>query len=182
VAGVFALMAASQCLFVTFGTWLKDTFGLGAAALSAVTFALGGVELVASVGAARRADARGKEASAALGAALMVPAMGALALWHGQLGVGIVLLAIILLGFEFAIVSALPIGTQLIEGAPARGLGLMLGAGTLGRALTSIAATRLYTAHGIGGPMFLGVALAAVASASFSGTRLRRGVAARVRV
>lgn len=180
IAGAFVLMAASQCLFVTFGPWLKDTFGLGAAGLSAVTFTLGAVELVASVTAARRADAWGKETSAALGAALMVPAMLLLALWHGQLAVGVLLLAVILLGFEFAIVAALPIGTQLIPSAPARGLGLMVGAGTLGRAATSFVATRLYTEMGMDGPMLLGVVLAAAAAALFSGRGLRRGVAARV--
>ena len=180
VLGAFVLMASSQCLFVTFGTWLKDEFGLGAAALSAVTFTLGGVELVASITAARRSDALGKEASAALGAAVMIPAMLLLALWHEQLAVGIVLLAITLLGFEFAIVSALPIGTHLIPHAPARGLGIMLAASTVGRAGTSVAATRLYTAHGVAGPMLLGVALAAAAALVFSGRGLRGGVAARV--
>jgi predicted MFS family arabinose efflux permease len=180
ITGAFVLMASSQCLFVTFGTWLKDEFGLGAAALSAVTFTLGGVELVASITAARRSDTWGKETSAAVGAAVMVPAMLALALWHEQLAVGIVLLAITLLGFEFAIVSALPIGTQLIPSAPARGLGIMLAAATVGRALTSLAATRLYTAHGVAGPMLLGVALAAAAAGVFSGRGLRRGVAARI--
>jgi predicted MFS family arabinose efflux permease len=173
-------MAASQCLFVTFGPWLKDTFGLGPAALSAVTFTLGAVELVASITAARRSDSWGKETSAALGAVVMIPAMLLLALWHEQLALGVLLLAVTLLGFEFAIVSALPIGTQLIPTSPARGLGLMVGAGTLGRAATSFVATQLYTAVGIDGPMLLGVALAAAAAALFSGRSLRGGVAPRI--
>jgi hypothetical protein len=110
----------------------------------------------------------------------MIPAMLTIALWNDHLGVGIALLGITLLGFEFAIVSALPIGTHLIPNAPGRGLGLMLGAGTLGRAVMSLGATRLYTARGVAAPMLAGVALAALAAALFSGRGLRRGVAARI--
>jgi len=168
VGAAFALMGASQCLFVTFGSWLEDTFGLGAVALSAVTFLLGGVELAASVTAARRADLWGKRATAAAGAALMVPSTGLLALWHDHLGVGLVLLAVAIGGFELAIVSALSLGASLVPGAPGRGLGLLLGAGTSGRALTAVVATRLYTAHGLTAPALVGTALAVLSAAAFS--------------
>lgn len=175
IAGAGMLMAASQCLFVTFGSWLKDTFGFGAAQLSATTFVLGGVELAASVTAARRTDAWGKERSAAGGAMLMVPAMLALAIWHGHLGPGLVLMAVAFVGFEFGIVSALPIGTRLVPGAPAKGLGLMLGAGTAGRALMSITASRLYTDGGMTGPMLVGATAAALTAAAFAvGERAER--------
>lgn len=167
VAGAAALMSASQCLFVTFGSWLKDTFGFGAAQLSATTFVLGGVELVASVTAARRTDAWGKERSAAGGAMLMVPAMLLLAVWHGHLVPGVVFLAIALVGFEFGIVSALPIGTRLVPGAPAKGLGLMIGAGTAGRAVMSVTASRLYTSGGMTGPMLVGAGAAVLTVAAF---------------
>ena len=167
VVGAGALMAASQCVFVTFGSWLKDVFGFGAVQLSAVTFLFGGVELLASVTAARRSDTWGKERSVAFGAALMVPAMLLLALTHEHVVPGLALLAVVLVGFEFGIVSALPVGTQLIPGAPARGLGLMLAAGTSGRAVVSVIGTRLYTNHGFGAPMLLGSVAAALAAAAF---------------
>ncbi len=172
IAGAAALMAASQCLFVTFGSWLKDTFGFGAARLSATAFLLGGVELVASVTAARRTDAWGKERSAAGGAMLMVPAMVVLAVWHGHLVPGLALVAIALVGFEFGIVSALPIGTRLVPGAPAKGLGLMIGAGTAARALMSITASRLYTSGGMTGPMLVGAAAAVLTAGAFTFGRL----------
>ena len=38
--GMYSLMAASQCVFITFGAWLVDRYGFSAAQLSAVTFGL----------------------------------------------------------------------------------------------------------------------------------------------
>ena len=79
VAALFGLMAATQSLFVTFGPWLEDDFGVGAAGLAAVTFGIGGVELVASLTSAARTDRWGKERSVIAGAGVMVPAGLALA-------------------------------------------------------------------------------------------------------
>lgn len=152
VGGSLTLMASSQCLFVTFGGWLEDSFDFTPAALSAVTFALGLGELASSITSARRTDRWGKERSTALGAGLMIPSALALAVWHEHLAVGLVVLVIAVAGFEFAIVSSLAIASQLVPTSPARGLGMMIGAGTLGRAIASIPATRLYERSGIGWP------------------------------
>lgn len=166
VAAALTLMGATQSLVVTFGSWLEDTFGVGALGLGAVTFALGLGELCSSLLSARRTDRWGKERSVAVGAGLMVPAALLLAAWHDQLAVGLVLLAIVVVGFEFAVVSLLATGTQLVPGAPARGLGLLVGAGTLGRAAVSIPATRLYGHGGIGRPALMTAAMAAITAAT----------------
>ena len=68
-----------------------------------------------------------------------------------------------MLGFEFALVSGMPLIVELQPSAPAAGLGLAIGAGTLGRGGMSLASTRLYDAHGIGGS---GLASAACAAAA----------------
>ncbi|MBI5089035.1 MAG: MFS transporter [Actinobacteria bacterium] len=141
--GAFCLMASSQCL-----------------ALSAVTFALGLGELTSSITSARRTDRWGKERSIALGAGLMVPSAAGLALWHDSLAAGLVLLVIVVAGFEFAIVSSLALASSLVPGSPARGLGVMIAAGTLGRAVASVPATRLYEDGGLGWPAVMSAALA----------------------
>ena len=43
---MFFLMAASQCMFVTFGSWLDDDFGFTEAGIAAVAFGLGGLRAV----------------------------------------------------------------------------------------------------------------------------------------
>ena len=90
----------------------------------------------------------------------MIPASAGLALWHQHLVLGIALLAIGVLGFEFAVVSAISLGTNLVIGSPARGLGLLIGVDTIGRAVMSVPATRLYSSHGIGWPAAIASVLA----------------------
>lgn len=160
VASMFFLMAASQCVFVTFGSWLEDEFGFTEAGIAAVAFGLGAFELFASVTSARRTDVWGKERSVALGAGLIVPAGVALALFDERQVLGLVALAVFLLGFEFAIVSLLPVGANLVPSAPGRGLGLTLGGGTLGRAAMSLAATAAYDARGISASALIGAGCA----------------------
>ena len=164
IASCFTLMGAIQCIFVTFGPFLEDTFGFSEAGLAAVGFSLGLAELLASTSSARFTDVWGKQRSVALGAALMVPAALLIAALGDTLGPALVGLALVILGFEFAIVSLLPIGTQIGPGRRGRGMGLLLGAGTLGRAAVSIAATRLYDSYGVE-PAAVGSALFAAATA-----------------
>jgi len=176
IVGFGCLMGASQALFVTFGSWLEDTFGLGAVGLAAITVVLGLGELVASLTSAQRTDAWGKELSTIAGALLMVPTGMVLAIWHDQMAVGVVLLVISILGFEFAIVSSLAIGSRLVPGSPARGVGTMLAAGTSGRALVSIPATALYDRSGFGWPAAMSAVLATGSAAAMLAVRrhLRR--------
>jgi predicted MFS family arabinose efflux permease len=159
----FAITAASHTLIVTFGSWLEDEFGLTPAGISAVAFLLGAAELVATLSVARFTDGWGKRRSVAMGAALMIPASAGLALWNQNMILGVALLAIGVLGFEFSVVSAISLGTGLVPGSPARGLGLLIGVDTVGRAVMSVPATRLYTSYGIGWPAAIATALAVVA-------------------
>jgi predicted MFS family arabinose efflux permease len=170
----FAITAASHALIVTFGSWLEDEFGLTPAGLSAVTFLLGAGELIATLSVARFTDIWGKRRSVAVGAALMIPASAGLALWHHHLILGVALLAIGVLGFEFSVVSAISLGTGLIPGSPARGLGLLIGVDTVGRSLMSVPATRLYTRFGIGWPSAIAAALAFVAVVTITLSEPRR--------
>jgi predicted MFS family arabinose efflux permease len=162
----FAVTAASHALFVTFGSWLEDEFGLTPAGLSAVSFLLGAGELCASLSVARFTDAWGKRRAAAVGAMVMIPCSGALALWHHHLVLGVVLLAITVIGFEFSVVSMISLGTGLVAGSPAQGLGLLIGVDTIGRSLMSVPATRLYSSSGIGLPATMCAVLAAVSAAA----------------
>ena len=166
VAGVFGLMSAAQSLFVTFGPWLEDEFGVDTIGLVAVTFGIGVLELTASTTSAARTDRWGKERSAILAAAIMVPTGLALSVLQSSLVPGLALLGIFIAGFEFGIVSTIPIGPTLIPGAPGRGLGTMIACGTLGRGVTSIVATRLFEAHGLTATAILGSAFAVVAGLS----------------
>jgi DHA1 family inner membrane transport protein len=160
ILSMFFLMAASQCMFVTFGSWLDEDFAVTEAGIAAVAFGLGAFELLASITSARRTDVWGKERSTILGAALIVPSGVLLALTSSSLPLGLIFLAVFLLGFEFGIVSLLPLAANMIPDSPARGLGYAIGGGTLGRAVMSLVATATFDAYGIGVPAIIGSACA----------------------
>jgi predicted MFS family arabinose efflux permease len=165
VATMFATMCASQCIFITFGAWLDDEFGFGAIGIAAVGFSFGIVELYASITSASKTDTWGKEKSIAIGCLIMVP--GGVALWlvSQNLVLGLIALLVYILGFEFAVVSMLPLATHLVPKRPGSGLGLVIGAGTLGRSVMSLVATRAYeSSNGIALPALIGAASAGIAT------------------
>jgi len=164
---MFGLMGGSQCLFVTFGAWLADDFNFGASGIAAVGFALGAGELLSSISSAKLTDRIGKERSVALGAALMMPSALVLAGFDSTLVVGLLALGVFIIGFEYAVVSMLPIATNLFAGAPGKGFGLVIGAGTFGRGVLTFIATLLYEQFGVSG-----AALAAIACAALSATAI----------
>ena len=163
VMTMFCIMSAAQNMFVTFGSWLSDDFGFTAAGLTIVGFSLGAVELVASLGSASRTDRWGKERSIALGALLIIPGGVMLAMGSDVLIVGLVGIAIYLLGFEFSVVSLLPVVSTIAPNNPAVGFGWAFGAGALGRAGVSLVATRVYDLHGIRASALIGPVLALIA-------------------
>ena len=162
-AAVFSMMAAAQAVFVTFGPWLDDRFGIGPGGLAAVVFGLGAAELLASTTSAGRTDRWGKERSVIGGTAVMLVAALALTVADDQIVIGLALLGAFMLAFEFSIVSAIPIGGDLVPESPSRGIGTMLACGTLGRAAMSIPATALYERSGIPAAALLAAGAAAVA-------------------
>jgi len=151
VGGMFFLMAAAQFSFLTFGSWLEDAHGFDEAGIGAVAFLLGASELAASSGTVRFTDRIGKRLAVAVGAGLMVPAALALALVGDSLVAGVAALMVLVLGFEFAIVSFLPLVSELRPTGRARSMGLAIGFGTAGRGAAALPATWLYEAHGFGG-------------------------------
>jgi len=156
VATMFFIMCSAQNLFVTFGAWLEDEFQFGAARLAVAGFSLGLVELAASVSSSRQTDKWGKERSIAFGALLVIPGGIFLVLGSQNLIVGLIGVFIYFLGFEFSVVSLLPLATKLVPNSPGTGLGWVLGAGTLGRAVMAIVATNLFESFGVRGPALMG--------------------------
>ena len=156
VFAMFCIMCSAQNLFVTFGAWLEDEFQFGAARLAVAGFSLGLVELVASVSSSRQTDKWGKERSIALGALLVIPGGIFLCLGSNNLIIGLIGVFVYFLGFEFSVVSLLSLATSLVPNSPGTGLGWVLGAGTLGRAVMAIIATHLFESFGVQGPALMG--------------------------
>jgi predicted MFS family arabinose efflux permease len=160
----FCLMGASQCIGITFGPWFEDEFGFSSVGLIAVIIALGVFELVSSVGSARVTDTWGKEISVRRGAVLMVLATLVMATSTQLSFVAVPMLIVFILGFEFAIVSMLPLAANIVPTSGGIGLGLTVGAGTCGRAVFSTVATSLYDSVGPIAPALAAAGLSGVAA------------------
>lgn len=160
VASMFTLMAGSQCLGITFGPWFEDEFGFNGTALVCVVIAIGVIELVASSTSSRVMDVWGKDICVQRGALIMVGTACIMAVASSAPAASVPALVLYMLGFEFAVVSILPIAANIVPGASGAGLGLAVGAGTSGRAVFSAVATALYESVGPIGPAVAGALLA----------------------
>ena len=111
------LMAAGQMVFVVFGAWLEDSYGFGTLAVGGVAFLLGVAELCSSTSTMRFTDRIGKRRAVTMGAALVIPAALGLGAVGAHVVAGIAVLFLFVLGFEFAIVSFIPLITEVVPGA-----------------------------------------------------------------
>ena len=144
-----ALAASAQFLFLAHGLWLEDAYGLDAQQVGFAVVGVGAMEVLATTASSRLTDGLGKRRSILFGAALMTAAMFALAAWGlPPLAVGLLLLVTAFLGFEFAIVSAIPLISELDPGARAQMVGRAMGFTTLVRAAVTLIATSLYLTEG----------------------------------
>jgi predicted MFS family arabinose efflux permease len=169
---IASLSGAAQFMFVTYGAWLTDHFGFGATGLAVVAFAFGAVELTSSVTSTGKTDTWGKERSIVIGCALMIPGAAVVGVGAHHLPLMLGGLALFLLGFELAIISCVPIGPELSPGAPAHGLGVIVAAITGARAAVALPATAWYEQHGMAWSAIGSGALAAVAAAAISASRV----------
>jgi MFS transporter, DHA1 family, inner membrane transport protein len=139
-----ALVALSFGLLITlanevvnsvFGVWMSDAFGLNLAALGLAATVIGLAELSGEGATAALVDWMGKKRAVGIG--LAVTSLASLALpWLGQsLWGGVFGLFLFYLGFEFTLVSYIPVMTEVMPHARATLMAANLAAFSLGRAL-----------------------------------------------
>ncbi len=165
-----ALTAAAQFLFLTHGLWLEDSYDLDTTEVGLAVLAVGAVEVVATVGSSRLTDRVGKRRSIIGGTLLMTAMIVLLGMVDAPpLGIGLAVLVIAFLGFEYGIVSAIPLLSELDPGARAQMVGRAVMVTTLVRALITPLATFLYVRVGFSATMFTAAAcgLAALVLAVF---------------
>ena len=149
----------AEILFVVFGVWLETAFGLSVVALGGTSILIGLAELAGEGGTIAVTDRLGKRR--ALIAGLLVAVVGYLALIPGEnnLWVGLTALAVGLAGFEFAILSSVPLQTEIRPKARAQFLSWTVLTMAIFRAIGAAVGTPLYNEVGL-----IGNALVAAAA------------------
>jgi predicted MFS family arabinose efflux permease len=162
VMGLFTM--AAEVMFVVFGAWLEDSFGLSLAALGGAALLVGLAELTGEGATLTLTDRIGKRRSVLIGLVISIGAFSLLALAADSLGIGLALLAIALMGFEFTIVSSFPLASEIAPHGRTRYLSLTIVAMGLGRAIGAAAGPSLFGALGLTGPVVMAVAADLVAA------------------
>jgi predicted MFS family arabinose efflux permease len=134
------LTLANEIPFIVYGAWLETAFGLSLSALGMASILVGLAEAAAEIGTTVITDRLGKRRSVLTGL-LGFAASLVLLPWLSDQGLVAALTGVVLMliTFEFAIVSLIPLATELTPNARASLLSLNLTAFSLGRILGAAA-------------------------------------------
>jgi predicted MFS family arabinose efflux permease len=156
VAGFFAL--ASEMIIVVFGAWLENSFGLSLAALGGAAFLIGASELAGEGATFGFTDRIGKRRAVMIGLMVSATAFALLIPARNEMALGLAMLGIALFGFEFTIVSSIPLASELVPRARARYLAWMVVAMSLARGIGAAIGPILFRSFGLPGPASAAVA------------------------
>jgi predicted MFS family arabinose efflux permease len=145
----FLVAGANQILFVVYGVWLEDAYGLSIVALGVASLILGFAELAGEGLTASIADRLGlKRAVIAGTVALVLSYLLLPALRHTLVG-AVAGLFIVFLTFEFAIVTTSSFVIEILPAARATMLSSLLAAESLGRIIGVVVGGLVWLAGGL---------------------------------
>lgn len=158
------ISAANDNLFVVYGIWLESAFGLSVAVLGAATTVIGLAELMGEGLTASIADRVGLKRAIVVGSMLSALTYILLPLVGRTLSLALLGLFITFLTFEFTIVTAISLFTEILPAARATMMSSSVAAISVGRVMGAL----------IGGPVWLagGMLATGVVSATVSGLAL----------
>lgn len=138
--------ASNEMITIVYGAWMEDAFALKVAALGAASAVIGLAELSAEGLVVGVVDRLGKRRAVAWG--LGLNALASLVLpWSGFAVTGALAgLFVFFLTFEFAVVSLIPLMTELVPQARATLMASNVAAFSAGRMLGALAGPLLFTA------------------------------------
>jgi DHA1 family inner membrane transport protein len=158
------ISAANDNLFVVYGPWLESAFGLSVAVLGAATTVIGLAELLGEGLTAAIADQLGLKRAIAAGSILSALSYILLPLVGRTLPLALMGLFLTFLTFEFTIVTAISLFTEILPAARATMMSSSVAAFSMGRVMGAL----------VGGPVWLagGMSATGFVSAVVSGLAL----------
>ncbi len=145
LAFIFLVSAANDTLFVVYGAWLENAFGLSVVALGLGTSTIGLAELLGETMTAALADRIGLRRSVMAGLTICIIFYVLMPLVSQTIPMAFVSLFLIFVTFEFVVVTSVSMATELLPQARATMMAAYMGAAGLGRVAGAL----------IGGPVWL---------------------------
>ena len=145
-------------IIVVFGAWMEDSFGLSLVALGGVAVFIGASELAGEGATFAFTDRLGKRRAVLLGLTFSIVGFGLLVPAHNTMSLGLVFLGFALFGFEFTIVSSIPLASELMPMSRARYLGWMVVSMSLARGVGAAVGPILFESYGLAGPAIAAMA------------------------
>jgi MFS transporter, DHA1 family, inner membrane transport protein len=139
------ISAANEMINLVFGVWMEDTYDLRIASLGIAAAVIGLAELSGETLTALFTDRVGKPRAVGLGILFNCLAVSALPLLGRSLPGAVAGLFLFYITFEFTIVSAIPLMTELLPATRATLMASNAASLSIGRAAGALMATRLYT-------------------------------------
>lgn len=161
----FLISACNEIVVIIYGAWMEDAFALKVTALGASAIVIGVAELIGEGAVAGFVDRLGKRRAVAAGIALNALAAPLLPLLGFNVEGALVALFLFFITFEFALVSSLPLMTELLPHARATLMAGNAAAFAGGRTLGAFLGPRLFTI-GLGANVAVGAAFDLLALAT----------------
>jgi predicted MFS family arabinose efflux permease len=153
------MAAANDSLFVVYGVWLESSFGLTVLALGAATIVIGVAELLGESLTAFFSDRLGLKRALFIGLVLSASSYVLLPMVGHALPLALIGLFIIFLTFEFTIVTAISLFTEILPGARATMMSSNVAAMSIGRMVGALMGLAIWQA---GGLLAIGLVSAAI--------------------
>ncbi len=147
----FFICLANDNLFVVYGAWLEDSFGLSLAAIGFGTIFIGLSEIFGEMITAFFADRIGLRKAMIAGTILSGLSYPFLLLTGSTLTLVLFGLFIVFLTFEFTIVTSMSLATELVPKLRATTMSLYFAAAGIGRVIGALSGGILWTQFGITG-------------------------------
>jgi len=159
------LMAAVEVPFIVYGVWLETTFGLSLSALGLASIVVGLAEAAGELGTTVFTDRLGKRRSVLLGLIGLTVSLFLLP-WMARLGLVPALVGVVLmmLTFEFALVSFLPLVSEVAPDARGALLSFNFTAASVGRLGAALVSSWLWRWQSIALQAWVGGVLALIAA------------------
>ncbi len=168
------ITVGNENVFIVYGAWLENQFGLAVAAVGVASLVISAAELTAEFASAGIVDRLGKRRSVLIGLGLSVAAYLALPQLASNLAGGLIGVALLFLTFEFSIVASIPLISEVAPEARGTMMALNVAAAALGRMTGSFSGPRLWSAGGLHTVALVSAGLALLATALLARNRQHR--------